>query len=253
MIASAHRHRGFTLIELMCSMVIGSIVLLAAAAMLGSSGEGYERVGGSVASEREARAILTQMSSDFSTARFYKGTLLEKSTTAWRSDKAGFLSLQPAAAQSKEGRIGDLCAVVYYLKDLTYNGVTTRCLMRGFRESSETFKALANENLSPLFVERPQVDEPVAFGVVSFEATPKTLSPTGVWIDWTPNDLIGPGAIDVRITVVRRSLAGRLRTSADWDGGGSAGRFLGDPAKADLNKELQVYSTIIRFGNDEKS
>lgn len=234
-------------------MAIGSIVLLAAAAMLGSSGEGYERVGGSVASEREARAILTQMSSDFSTARFHKGTVFEKSTTTWRSDKTGFLSLQPAAAQSKEGRIGDLCAVVYYLGDLTYNGVTTRCLMRGFRESAETFKALANDDLTPLFTKRENIDEPVAFGVVAFEADPKRLSPTGAWLDWTPETGVSPGAVDIRITVVRRSLAGRLRTTPDWDGGGNAGRFLGDPSKADLNKELQVYSTIIRFGNDENS
>lgn len=240
----------------MCSMAIGSIVLLAAAAMLGSSGEGYERVGGSVASEREARAILTQMSSDFSTARFHKGTAFEKSTTTWRSDKVGFLSLQPAAAQSKEGRIGDLCAVVYYLGDVTYNGVTTRCLMRGFRESAETFKALANDDLTPLFTRRDDAedaDEPVAFGVVAFEAIPKRMSANGAWLDWTPESVFPPGAVDVRITVVRRSLAGRLRTAADWDGGGTSGRFLGEPSKADLNKDLQVYSTIIRFGNDENS
>jgi len=43
--------RGFSLIELMCSMAIGAAILLSAAALLGSSGEGYERVGGGVASD----------------------------------------------------------------------------------------------------------------------------------------------------------------------------------------------------------
>ncbi len=240
--------RGFSLIELMCSMLIGSILLLAAAALLGSAGDGYERVGGSVSAEREARALITQLTSDLSTARFHKDGVMKKSSTSWPADTLGFLSLQPEQAQTDEGRIGDLCAVNYALRDLTIKGRTVRCLMRGFRESKDTFKALENDKVASLFTARPDHDEPVAFGVVSFEATPKSLDESGKWIDWVKDDKIGPQALDVRLVIARRNLAVQLKQPVDWDGGG---KLLGEPTQAELNKNLEVYGTLIRYGNDE--
>ncbi len=243
--------RGFTLVELMFSMAIGTIVLLLAATMLGTSGDGYERVGGNVAAEREARALISQITSDLSTASFHKDGLVEtdKSGT-WKKDKIGFLSLQPAAAQSKEGRVGDLCAVNYYVKDLPIGGKKVRCLMRGFRESNDTFQALRAGTVGTLFDERGTVDEPVAFGVISFSATPRSKDSTGNWIDWVKNDTTGPEAFDVRLVIARRSLSAKLKTPADWDGGSTQ---VGDPAKADRNQNLEIYETTIRFGNHAKS
>jgi len=211
------RSRGFTLIELMFSMAIGSIILILAATMLSSSGDGYERVGGSVASEREARALMSQLAADLSTAKFHENTLMEKSSAMWPADRIGFLSLQPAAAQTDAGRIGDLCAVNYYIKDLTIGGKTVRCLMRGFRESGRiikktrdgrkieipgVFDALLKLIKDPYADSNPvaelfdppkeidesiDIDEPIAFGVVSFEARPKSRDAAGKWIDWVPN------------------------------------------------------------------
>jgi prepilin-type N-terminal cleavage/methylation domain-containing protein len=249
---SPHRQaRGFTLIELMCSMAIGTIILLAAASMLGSAGDGYERVGGGVATEREARAVVTQLASDLSSATFHKDAVIEKSTTSWPADRLGFLSLQPAQAQSDKGRIGDLCAVNYYIKDLTISGRTVRCLMRGFRESKDTFKALGDNTVPTLFAGQANLDEPVAFGVVSFEARPRSRDASGKWIDWVKNDRTGPEALDTRLVLARRGLAGKLKQPADWDGAGSTGKLLGEPAEAGRNKDLEVYGTLIRFGNDE--
>jgi prepilin-type N-terminal cleavage/methylation domain-containing protein len=249
MSASSPRARGFSLIELMFSMAIGSIILILAATMLGSSGDGYERVGGSVATEREARALLTQLASDLSTAKFQKNTLIEKSSSSWPADKLGFLSLQPAAAQTDEGRIGDLCAVNYYIKDLDIGGKKVRCLMRGFRESNDTFKALKAETVGTLFTAQPGLDEPIAFGVVSFEARPRSRDAAGKWIDWVENDTTSPEALDIKLVVARRELSGKLKTAADWNGGGAAGNLLGESSKADRNKNLEVYATTLRFGN----
>lgn len=245
--------RGFSLIELMSSMAIGSLILLAAAALLGTSGDGYERVGGGVATEREARAVITQLSSDLSTAKYTEDCVIEKSAESWPADRLGFLSLQPAQAQSDAGRIGDLCAVNYYIKDLTINGKTVRCLMRGFRESSDTFKALANGTTSTLFTEQASIDEPVAFGVVSFEARPKSRDKSGKWIDWVEKDHGAPGALEVRLVIARRDLAAKLKLPGDWNGAGNAGKLLGNPAEADRNENLEVFGTLIRFGNDENS
>ncbi len=245
------KSRGFTLVELLSAMVIGSMILLAAASLLGSSGDGYERVGGGVAAEREARALITQLTSDLSTARFHKDGVIEVSNKSWPDDRLGFLSLQPAQAQSDEGRIGDLCAVHYYMDDLTIGGKTVRCLMRGFRESVETFDAVENGDIKPLFLKQNTLDEPVAFGVVSFEARPKSKDPQGRWIDWIKNDDKGPEAFEVRLVIARRDLAGRLKTSSDWNGGGSGGSQLGSSSEAARNSELEVYGALIRFGNHE--
>lgn len=241
--------RGFSLIELMFSMAIGSIILILAATMLGTSGDGYERVGGSVATEREARALLTQLAADLSTAKFHKDTLIEKSSTSWSADKLGFLSLQPEEAQTEAGRIGDLCSVNYYIKDLPIGGKTVRCLMRGFRESNDTFTALKADTVGTLFAEQAGLDEPIAFGVVSFEARPRSRDASGKWIDWVENDIKSPEALDIKLVVARRELSGKLKTPAEWNGGGAGGKLMGQPSEADRNKNLEVYATTLRFGN----
>jgi len=237
----------------MVSMAIGAIVLLAAASLLGGSGESYERVGGSVAAEREARATITQLGTDLATGHFHKDAVIGLSFNSWPADRIGFLSLQPDAAQSADGHVGDLCAVNYYLKDLTIGGKTVRCLMRGFRESRETFTALQEEKLPPLFTPQDGIDEPVAFGVVSFQARPMVRAPGGAWTSWIPdaNGNTAPDAFDVRLVLARRGLAGRLKTSGDWDGGGGAGKELGNSTDAGRNPDLEVYGAMLRFGNHE--
>lgn len=240
---------GFTLVELLTSMVIGTIILLAAAALLGTSGDNYERIGGNIAAEREARALLQQLGSDLSSATYHEDQEIDESNDSWPADRIGFLSLQPDDAQTDGGRIGDLCAVSYYIKDLTIGGKTERCLMRGFRESDETFKALAKDQAASLFSERENLDEPLAFGVVSFDVRPMERDSSGQWTDWEPSDESGPQAFDVTLVVARRDLAGKLKTPSDWDGSGRTSVLLGEPDEADRNENLEVYSTLIRFGN----
>lgn len=230
---------GFSLVELMFSMAIGSMILILAASVLGSSGDGYERIGGGVASEREARALITRLASDLSSGRFHKDGVIVKSSAAWPVDRLGFLSLQPAHAQTDPSRIGDLCAVSYYVEDLNIGGKTVRCLMRGFRESGETFSALRGGSIAPLFAASAGLDEPVAFGVISFEARPKSRDADGKWVDWIKDDSTGPELIDVRLVLARRELSGKLKSPGDWDAVGMPGR----------HKDLEVYATTLRFGN----
>jgi prepilin-type N-terminal cleavage/methylation domain-containing protein len=249
MISNPVKPSGFTLVELMGAMVIGSVILLAAVSLIGSSGEGYERVGGSMAAEREARALIAQLATDLSAARFHKDGVIDASTKSWPADRLGFLGLQPAQAQTDQKRIGDLCAVNYYIEDLTIGGKTVRCLMRGFRESADTFAALENNTLATLFTPQANIDEPVAFGVVSFEARPRSRDANGMWTGWVKNDAKGPEALDIRLVIARRDLAGRLKAAADWDGGGTTGKQLGSSAEAGRNPNLEVYGALIRFGN----
>ena len=245
-----HQSPGFTLIELLVSMAIGTAVLLMAVGVLGRTGDGYDRIGGGVSTGREARAVLSQVSSDLSTARFHKDQVFVNGGSAWAKDRLGFLALQPAEAQSTEGRIGDLCAIHYYVKDLETEGRIVRCLMRGFRESAETFDAVKAGSIPPLFTPRDR-DEPIAFGVVSFEARPKTRDDSGGWRDWTSDLPIPPQAVELKLVLARRDLSGKFSTTDDWDGGGTTGKLLGKPEEASRNRGLETFGSLIRFGNDE--
>ncbi len=240
---------GFSLVELMVSMAIGSIILVLAAAMLGSSGDGYERIGGTVATEREARAVITQLSADLATAQFQKDMKIERSTAEWAFDSIGFLTLQPASAQSEAGHIGDLCAVNYYLEDLDIRGKKLRCLMRGFRESKDTFDALRTDKIESVFTKNPGLDEPIAFGVVSFQVRLKFHDASGKWVDWVKSETTAPEGIDLKLVIARRNLAGKLKTTADWDGTGTSASLIGTSDSADRNKNLEIYATTLRFGN----
>lgn len=245
------RHRGgFTLLELLVTMSIGAVLLLVAATMLGRAGDSYSQGSGSVAAEREARAVLTQMGDDFAKAVWHQDTIFEAGGEGWKRARTGFLSLQPEDAQSDDGRSGDLCAVHYYVKDIQVGPSTVRCLMRGFRESGEVFPALGAGSLTPMFAEE-DTDEPVAFGVLAFEATPLTRElGTGNLIDWTQTGnpvTTGPDFLRLRLVVARRELLGKLTTSSDWD----SSPLRGDPLEASENRNLEVYEVLQRFGNDD--
>lgn len=249
--------RGFTLTELMISMVVGSIVLLLAATMLGTTGDGYQRVGGGIGAEREARSVFSQISLDLATAQPHDETLFVRQNTSWALDRIGFLSLQPDAAQSEAGRVGDLCAVNYYVTDLQLGGKTVRCLMRGFRESGETFQAIRENKVAQLFTPRTNtsgatLDEPIAFGVVSFQARPMIKNDSGSWIEWDGAQTDPPVALDVRLIIARRDLAAKLLDAADWDGAvGRAAKLLGSPEEAETHGNLESFGTLIAFGAHE--
>lgn len=241
-----HPARGFTLIELMVAMAIGTIVLLAAVAFLGRGGDEYQRIGGNVGAEREARALLTQLTEDLRAASFHPDCVFENSAAAWPLDRLGILSLQPADAQSTAGQLADLCAVQYYLKDLTIGGKTVRCLMRGFRESKDTFAALRSGETASLFTPTAR-DEPLAFGVLSFEARPQSRDESGEWIAWTRNETQGPEAVLVRLVLARREMVAKLTNPGAWDGGGDTSRLLGTSANAANNRNLEVVTARLLF------
>jgi prepilin-type N-terminal cleavage/methylation domain-containing protein len=242
----AHRdQRGFSLVELMVTMTIGSILLFIAATMLSRAGDSYDHGSGSVAAEREARAVLTQMAGDLSKAEWQKDTKLESEGEGWKQAKMGFFSLQPDDAQTSDGRSGDLCVVNYYLKDIKVGNATVRCLMRGFRESATVFPALQAGDVSSLFDEE-ETDEPVAFGVLSFEAEPLIRGNDGKWEKWTENPSDGPEAIRLRLVIARRELLGKLTTASDWN----SSPLRGKPDEVRHNPNLEVYEAIQRFGND---
>lgn len=235
---------GFTLVEMMVSMVIASIVLVLAVGVLHSTSDSYGRNTGSVAAEREARAVLTQAAEDLSKAVMGERAEIEAQGSGWRQDRLGFLCLQPPDAQSKTQRVGDLCAVVYYVQDLQIGRDTVRCLLRGFRGSEETFQAVKTGTVDGLYDARP-ADEPVSFGVLSFEAEPLGRTAEGQWQKQTEEDK-APEAVRMRLVVARRELLGKLRTTADWNGH----PLIGLPSEVERSKYLEAYEVIQPFAHE---
>lgn len=249
---------GFTLVELMGAMAIGMVVLLVAVGMLSSTGDGYERLGGGIGAEREARALLSQITSDLAGAQFHEEMLFNEGLQKWPIDRMGFLTLQPEDSQLEENRLGDLCAVRYYTRDEKMGGKTVRCLVRGITESNETFAKLRSGSIGSLFDEpatgsggtsESNTDETIAFGVVSFEARPKTRNGDGRLTDWVKGGDRGPDVIAIKLIIARRELMGKMSSSADWSGDGIATvSQLGLLSEATRNKNFQVYETTVRFG-----
>jgi len=239
---------GFSLLELMVSMSIGMALLVLAAGVLGKTGDGYERLNGNLHAEREARAALNQLKIDIESASHHAELICTKETSGWARDSIGFFSFQSSDAQSETGHIGDLCAIHYYLRTLTLGGKSVRCLMRGFRESDETFQALRDGKVANLFTPQDR-DEPVAFGALAFEVLPKILKETGEWGDWEPTGAGPPDRVILRLTLARRNLASQLKNPADWD---QTGGLFGSPAEAENHPQLEFYETAIRFGHHEK-
>jgi len=239
---------GFTLVEMMVSMGVGTIVLLLAVTSLRSTGDGYNQSTNSMAAEREARAILTIATEDLSKAVAGSEMVFGEGGTGWRQDRLGFLCLQPADAQSPDDRVGDLCGVVYYLSDLEIGRDTVRCLMRGFRDSEETFDALRAGTVDSLYADQG-VDEPVAFGVLAFEVDPLLRESGGGWAPWSrasDAEWDGPDAVKMRLVVARRELMGKLKDSGDWE----SSPLLGNPEDAEDSSDLEVYEIVSAFSHE---
>jgi prepilin-type N-terminal cleavage/methylation domain-containing protein len=237
---------GFTLVEMMVSMAVGTIIILLAVSLLRTTSDGYDRNTGNMAAEREARAALTQAGEDLSKRIAGHELLAEGREGGWPQDRLGFLCLQPEDAQSRDERVGDLCAVVYYVRNLEIGRDTVRCLVRGFRGSGEVFPALEAGTVAALYEPQPQ-DEPIAFGVLAFEV--EGLRREGrEWARWQgswraqPVDPVAepPAALRLRLVVARRELLGKLRDSGDWVGH----PLLGPPDEAERSKYLEVYEVI---------
>jgi len=233
----------FSLLELLLAMSAGMMVLLIAATALGDAGEKCARLKAGVGARREFRSGLAEWNADLASAvpslppKFFKRQSHEA------GDRVGFFLLRPHAGQSEESCAGDLCAVFYYLKDIESNGQTVRCLMRGLRESAEVYVAIQQEEEEALFETRDG-DEPVMFGVVTFDARPKVRK-AGAWVEWDVEETDRPQAMEWSVEVARRDLEKRLETTAQWNA------LLGERSPRDA-KQIEVQTGIAAFGHEEK-
>jgi len=235
------RRPAFSLLELLLAMTAAMMVLLIAATALGDAGEKCGRVKAGVGTRREFRLGLVEWNADLASAVSGMPAHIYARQEHEAGDRFGFFLLRPPSKQSEAGALGDLCAVIYYLKDLEAHGQAVRCLTRGLRESAEVYAAIKEGGEEKLFEPR-DTDEPVMFGVVTFRARAK-IRKAGEWKDWDKKEEEKPHAVDWRIEVARRDLEQRLETPAQWDA-------LTGERKARDAKQIEVQSGITVFGHE---
>lgn len=231
----------FSLLELLLAMTAGMMVLFIAATVLGDAGEKCGRVKAGVGVRRELRLGLEEWNADFASAvsGMPVHSYLRQDHEA--GDRFGFFLLRPPSKQSEGGGLGDLCAVIYFLKDFEWHGQVTRCLTRGLRESAEVYAAVRQDEVEALFEPR-ETDEPVMFGVVTFEARPKIRKAGGLG-DWDAQKARKPQRIEWRIEMAGRDLEQRLETSEQWNA------LIGERKARDA-KQIEVQYGITAFGHE---
>lgn len=226
---------GFTLVEMMFSLTLGTLILITAAGLLGSAGAGYGHTSGDMATRREDRVLFDRLGTDLASAVAVRDMVLESGA----SGRIAFVTLLPASAQSDDGRGGDACAVSYRLVDLESGGRVRRCLMRGVRESGETFAALRAGETGELFSGEYAIEEPLAFDVAGFEARPESSGTTVVGKDSSGQ---APDVIEITLVLARPELARRMKSTADWDA-------LQDRIDEPRGTGLESHTATLRFGN----
>ncbi|MFT3989815.1 MAG: prepilin-type N-terminal cleavage/methylation domain-containing protein [Luteolibacter sp.] len=244
------KHNAFTLIELMAAMAVSCVVLLGASALLGRALDHYSQTTSRIETSESARIGWSQIRADLESARFLQGAVFENPGADRPQGRLGIFRLIKDASQRETQRIADLGAVHYYLADQTMNGRVVRCLMRGTRESADTFDALESDEMESLFARREQMDEPVVTGVSSFEVKPKRWSRG--WVDWNADDSFSPEAVELRVVIVKPGIAAQMKTPADWDGSGRFQEILGGIRDAASNPHLEVFSGLFPFGANEE-
>lgn len=206
------RMRGFTLLELLVSMALGTMILLTAATMLGEAGDSYGHVTRGIHAERETRAALGRTTTDLNAALKQPGSLHIGSGGTF-----GFLTTQPHSAQKMTGRTGDLCAVVYQLKDFESGQNVVRCLTRTVHDSAETYQAIKDQKLEDILSRVDEDAEPLAMGVLQCSFLPKIRGPDGAWEDWKEASKDLPDSVEVMISVANPEESRRWAQARDWD------------------------------------
>lgn len=241
-------HRaGFTLIEMLVAMAMtAGLLTLLLTAMLGTS-KNYDSMSQQIDTRVEARAALGLLTRDVG-AFAGEMRVSEKDTAAgWAIDSFSFLSRQSTAAQTLENAESELCHVFYYPAysiDDEQQRVGSRKLYRGLLDSAETFDHAVAGKEFDLPTPTPETDEPVAFGVVSFDVEVLKRSAGGSFSEWTDGDDDPPALVEITLVVTHRQILPRLPNADDWE---SADGALGTPETAEQNRDLYHYETRIHL------
>jgi prepilin-type N-terminal cleavage/methylation domain-containing protein len=213
----------FTLIEMLVSMVVLVLLVVAVISLTESSIDLWRDNEGRTDACREARAALTVMSRDLGNA--VTGTNLSLMKFNLQSGAAGtnygsnvfFLASLPRSAQ-EAGSKSDLCEVGFFLALDRTAASTNRTLnlYRYFRSSNQTFSNLISGSLFIGVENGAAAEELLARNVIGMKITPVSSS-AGAWIPFVPTEEAPlPEIIEIMLVTVGHAVAGKLEDLDRW-------------------------------------
>lgn len=238
---------GFTLIEVLVAMALAALLMsMLLTSMIGTS-DNYGAVSSQINTREEARAALSLCSSDLSAISGQISHNPSAAAGGWRTDELAFLAnLAPQSQAIDTGTT--LCQIYYYVavtQDRGNNRPFSRKLFRKVRSSSEIFEMIsAGTEVEPP-AKRPEEDEPLAFGVVSYAVDFFASGEGGVRQPWTNESPFEPDLAKVTLVVTHRQLLERLTDESAWD---EPSPLIGQSSDLEGNADLFQYTTTIFLG-----
>ncbi|MEM9080101.1 MAG: prepilin-type N-terminal cleavage/methylation domain-containing protein [Verrucomicrobiota bacterium] len=244
------RPAGFTLVEVLVAMGVGTTVLLVMMTVMSMGTQGYQEATRRIDAMVEARSALSVLADDVSTL---VGTSDDE--FGWEEDderfhQIWFLTIKPEDAQDAENAIGDVCLVHYFtavtpdapIEDAVYS----RKLYRRFWSSGEVIDRLFSGNL-PSMSPNPELAEAIAFNVTRFVAQPLMSSPqNGRMIEWSAGNGT-PESLGLNLQVIDSDTAALFREESDWDLTGDLARQLiddDDERESQRGRDFRVNLSI---------
>lgn len=266
------KQSGFTLLELLVSVVLLALLSIFLFSILNAASEIWRDNESRAGSFREARAALHFMARELDSLYTNPGgsnalpvfvgnpsnptlTLpVEAATNETWGGRVFFLTMLSAAAQDPAANKSDLCAVGYYLaytRDRTAfspsgtgAGNSSYKIYRHSRSSNATFAALL-ASATPNAIFQPSLapggDEILARNITRFEVRLFRRKLAGGLEQVTPASAWPasetPAMVELAITAINDETAAKLATRAQWE----------DPTSARMIENAQRFSTRIHF------
>ena len=212
--------QGLTLIELLVTMAITSMLLVALAALVSQSTDAYSLSQRSLDHISQSRAFFQIFQSELS-LRLPDTPIIHQTSIKGdpiNSDRIIFVRTLPTNEQSVNSR-GDIAASCYYVAFV--EDVNQRVVPKLFRKilNSKETQNMIEAGSSAEFPEvDPTLDEPILDFVLSFQAIPMFLDPTtGSAEPWDNAIHYVPSHVRLTIRTIDESFSGRYINEAEWN------------------------------------
>ena len=205
------------MIELLVSMAITAVLMLALFALVGQSTDSYTRTQRTVNTLSQARAFMQFFGREIST-RLPGTPLIHEVENGGTSEKIAFTRVISAEEEDAD-HPGDLNTSHYYVA-YSADGTDAESpkLFRGVLKPAETQALLAGAPTPAFPAADPALDEPIVPNVLSFQATPKYYAGDPAELEpWTASSPAPPSLIELTIRFIDDSSARRFRTRAEWE------------------------------------
>ena len=213
----------FTLVEMLVSMVVLALLVIAMMALVDSATKLWRDNEGRTDACREARAAFVVMARDLrnavagTNADFIRFNLQSGAAGTNYGSNVFFLASLPSSAQDTNSK-SDVCEVGYFLALDRTPASTNRTLnlYRYFRNSNQTFANLAGATLFANIGTGAAGEELLARNVVGMRITPVSANGGG-WTDFAPSSNAPlPAVIEITLTAIGQETARKLEGSAGW-------------------------------------